>query len=148
MTDFTFNTRTFFLLAKFLRHFQTEISNIVNAFQDFSNLQTEDKDIDGVMVPVMASAQLEKLFSLILGVLGTVSEAESDAIALLAHATSNSVETVQNWEAYQFVKTLREFLLSVNWTKLLGESLGLSLDFPSPVSNPLPSPSLNATSSA
>jgi hypothetical protein len=150
MSHYIFNTRTFFLLAKFLRHFQSEIKNVVNVFHDFSVLQTEDREIDGVMVPVMASSQLEKLFSIILSVLGTVAEAEADAIALIAHATNNTVETVQDWEAYEFIKVLREFLLSINWTKLMGESLGLSLDLPLSENNLQPSQpqSSSETSSA
>lgn len=110
---YTFSTRTIFLLGKFLTHFQSSLDEVGSLFSDPTKLE---------------SIQADKLLALVFRVIVSVGEAETDAIKLLSAATRMSISEIESMDGYTFIKEFRAFLLSIDWKRLLGESLGLTLD--------------------
>ena len=104
---YVFNTEVLFLLAKLAKYFENDIEVIQAAFT---------KNDEG-----------KSFFSLLFKVITTLPDAKEDVVKLLALATKTDVSEVQKMDAYEFLKELRSFLMSIDWNKLMGESLGLVL---------------------
>lgn len=119
MSSFTFNTKVVFLLGKLLKYFESEIDSVVEIVQLAESLQP-GQDVSEVLPS-------DKIISLFIKAAGSASEAEQVAMEVLAVATRRSIKEVQEMDGYQFISEFREFLLSIDWKRLLGESLGLTL---------------------
>lgn len=117
MASYTFNTRVVFLLGKFLKHFEGNIDELTKIVQSNGGYKLGDD--------VLASVGPEKFLQLLFQVVASASEAEDTAVKLLAVASRRSELEVRDMDGHEFIKEMREFLTSINWDKLMGESLGL-----------------------
>lgn len=115
MKSYTFNTRSVFLLAKLLKHFESNI-------EEFSQLI----DSSGELTPenFFSKISSEKFLTLLFRVIGSASEAEETAIKILAVGIRKSETEIQAMDGVEFISEMREYLSSLDWTTLLGELLG------------------------
>lgn len=118
MVSYTFNTRVVFLLGKFLKHFEHNIDDLTKIVEANGGYKPGD-DVLGNIGP-------EKFMQLIFQVIASAAEAEDTAVQLLAVASRRSEVEVRNMDGHEFIKEMREFLTSIDWGKLMGESLGLT----------------------
>jgi hypothetical protein len=132
MAQYTFNTKTVFLLGRFLKHFEKNIDEVVALIEASGGV--------GAGEDIFSKIPAERVLSLIFQVITSASDAEDTAIQLLAVASRRSELEVRNMDGHEFIKEFREFLVSIDWSKLMGESLGLTLSQPELPKEPNPVP--------
>lgn len=119
MSGYTFNTRVVFLLGKFLKHFESNLDEILELVSKNGGYKPGDD--------IFANVGAEQFLKMLFQVIGSTAEAEHTAIELLAVSSRRSQEEVRQMDGYEFIKELREMLTGIDWTRLMGESLGLGL---------------------
>lgn len=113
MAVYTFNTRVVFLLGKFIKHFESNIDDLTKMVESVGGYTPGDD--------VLAKIGPEKFLKLLFDVIGSASEAEDIAIKLLAVASRRSEVEIQQMDGHEFIKEMKEFLMSIDWGRLMGE---------------------------
>lgn len=124
--QYTFNTKSVFLLGKFMNHFQDEIDEIVGLIPVLVKVQG-GADIFEHVAP-------DQLMGIITRVVTKSAEAEDLAIEFLSNATRLEPSKIREMDGYTFLAEFKSAMMSIDWVKLLKESIGLTL-------TPQPNPS-------
>jgi hypothetical protein len=101
------NTQIIFKVAKLVKYFEKDVDVIKNAFTN---------NDDG-----------ESFFTLLFKVISSLPEAQDDLVDLVALANKMDRQEVLNMDMYEFVSSVKEVFTKIDWKRLLGECLGLTL---------------------
>ena len=101
------NTQVIFKVAKLVKYFEKDVEVIKNAFNN-----NDDGD---------------SFFTLLFKIISSLPEAQDDLVDLVALVNRLDTKEVLDMDMYDFVSNVKEVFTRIDWKKLLGESLGLTL---------------------
>lgn len=101
------NTQVIFKVAKLVKYFEKDVDVIKKAFTN---------NDDG-----------ESFFTLLFKVVSSLPEAQDDLVELVALANRMGTQEVLDMDMYEFVSHVKEVFIKIDWKRLLGECLGLTL---------------------
>lgn len=136
--EYKFTTRSVFLLGQFLSCFEKHLDELIEILACLDGMKPGED--------VLSRVPMEKVMSVVVKVVGSASQAENLAVQLLAVGSDRSIAQVQELDGYMFLSEFKAYLMSINWRKLLGESLGLTLAAPELPSSPIsPNPPMSSS---
>ena len=108
---YAFNTKVLFLLGKLLKYYQKDSDKLIEIVK---KLDSSSSDLT-----------LDELIPFIMQLIASSTDAQDVIIELLAESTGKTKQDISSMDALDFIKEIKGFIGSIDWNRLMGESLGL-----------------------